>query len=51
MAEAGIKVNTTTKPAALGRKGYALVASKQPVRDPVAGKRQTGLVAMDQLFA
>jgi hypothetical protein len=42
MAEAGIKVNTTTKPAALGRMGYSPAALKPLICGPVAGKRQTG---------
>jgi hypothetical protein len=42
MAEAGIKVNTTTKPAFFGRTEYSPAAQKPPVRVPLAGKRQTG---------
>ena len=42
MAEAGIKVNTTTKPTAFGRMWYSPAGPKPLVRVPVTGKRQIG---------
>jgi hypothetical protein len=51
IAEAGINVNTTTKPAAFGRTEYSPTVPKPLVGVPVAGKRQTGPAAMDYPFA
>jgi hypothetical protein len=48
IAEAGINVNTTTKPAAFGRTEYSPTVPKPLVGVPVAGKRQTGPAAMNQ---
>jgi hypothetical protein len=49
MAEAGIKVNTTTT-SVFVVEGYTPIAPKPLVCVPMAGKRQTGPAAMNYPF-